>query len=194
MAFPGPYVIERPKVLYNNKTRKYVMWFHLDSSNYQYRHAGIATSSDPTGPFVFIRGFQPDGIPSLDMSLYQDSSGKAYFIRSCDNAYVGFSELSDDFLNTTGLLSNHSRYEGMALFQLKNLTYYIITSHLTGWNPNPLMFFRAAGSTLSDPQWVDMGNPTNDPTSFNTQPTFVVSYTTQKGLQYYIYVGTVCWP
>jgi hypothetical protein len=40
----------------------------------------------------------------------------------------------------------------MALFRLANGTYYIITSHLTGWNPNPLMLFRAAGATLDDPQ------------------------------------------
>ena len=31
-------------------------------------------------------------------------------------------------------------------------TYYIITSHLTGWSPNPLMLYRAAGKTLDDPQ------------------------------------------
>jgi hypothetical protein len=30
----------------------------------------------------------------------------------------------------------------------------------SGWDPNPLMLFRAAGTTLDDPQWVDMGNPT----------------------------------
>ena len=35
-------------------------------------------------------------------------------------------------------------FEGMALFRLANGTFYIITSHLTGWNPNPLMLFRAA--------------------------------------------------
>jgi hypothetical protein len=49
----------------------------------------------------------------------------------------------------------------MAIFRLHNGTYYIISSHLTGWNPNPLMLFRAQGSSLADPQWVDMGNPTN---------------------------------
>ena len=26
----GPYVVERPKVIYNELTRLYVMWFHLD--------------------------------------------------------------------------------------------------------------------------------------------------------------------
>ena len=26
----GPYIVERPKVLYNTKTKTYVMWFHFD--------------------------------------------------------------------------------------------------------------------------------------------------------------------
>ena len=47
--------------------------------------------------------------------------------------------------------------------------------HAHSWNPNPLMLFRAEGKTLADPQWVDMGNPTHDGRSFNTQPTYVVS-------------------
>ena len=27
----GPFVVERPKVLYNNMTKKFVLWFHLDN-------------------------------------------------------------------------------------------------------------------------------------------------------------------
>ena len=30
---PGPWVIERPKVLYNNATSTFVMWFHLDTAS-----------------------------------------------------------------------------------------------------------------------------------------------------------------
>ena len=38
-------------------------------------------------------------------------------------------------------------------------------------------------------QWVDMGNPTGDATSFNTQPTYVVSATDAKGESYFIYLA-----
>mmetsp|Transcript_18244 Transcript_18244/g.39372 ORF Transcript_18244/g.39372 Transcript_18244/m.39372 type:complete len:281 (-) Transcript_18244:161-1003(-) len=34
---PGPYVIERPKVIFNAGTEQFVMWFHLDSFTYSYR-------------------------------------------------------------------------------------------------------------------------------------------------------------
>merc|ERR1712014_7243 len=105
----GPYVIERPKVVYNDKTELFVLWFHLDDSDYKFRHAGIAVSESPVGPFKLVHAIQPDGIPSLDMSLFQDSDGHVYFIRSCDNAYTGISRLSDDYLNTTGLLSKGDR-------------------------------------------------------------------------------------
>lgn len=166
----GPFVLERPKVLFNEATKKYVMWMHLDSSGYSFRHAGVAISASPSGPFTFLHALQPDGIPSLDMNLWRDPfDGTAYFIRSCDNQYAGISRLTADYLNTTGIISKMPRLEGMAFFRLSNGTYFLISSHLTGWNPNPLMLYRANGKTLDDPQWVDLGNPTGDQTSFNTQ-------------------------
>jgi len=66
----GPYIIERAKVLWNDKTKGYVMWFHLDSAQYKYRHVGIATFPIANGTFTFVGAFQPDGIPSLNMNLY----------------------------------------------------------------------------------------------------------------------------
>eukprot|EP00912_Choanoflagellata_sp_UC4_P000009 UC4_evm3s7 len=108
----GPFIVERPKVLYNTKTKKYVCW---------YRHSAVFQSDSPTGPFEFVHALQPDGIPSLDMSLFQDPiDGQAYLIRSCNNEYAGISRLSADYLNTTGLISSHSKFEGMALFRHPN--------------------------------------------------------------------------
>ena len=104
------------------------------------------------------------------------------------NQFAAISRLTPDYLASTGIISNHTRFEGMALFRHPNGTYYIVTSHLTGWGPNPLMLFRAAGKTLDDPQWVDMGNPTGDEVSFNSQPTYVVQYTPQAGDPYFVYM------
>ncbi len=52
-------VLERPKVIYNSKTGKYVMWMHLDADGYTMSEAGVAVSGSPTGPFEFIRSFRP---------------------------------------------------------------------------------------------------------------------------------------
>mmetsp|Transcript_6711 Transcript_6711/g.20136 ORF Transcript_6711/g.20136 Transcript_6711/m.20136 type:complete len:239 (-) Transcript_6711:385-1101(-) len=129
------------------------------------------------------------------MSLWRDPfDSTAYFIRSCDNSYTGISRLTKDYLNSTGLISRHPVFEGMALFRHPNGTYYCIGSHLTGWNPNPLMLFRAAGATLDDPQWVNMGNPTRDATSFNSQPTYVVSFMPASGDAYFVYMADNCAP
>ena len=55
------------------------------------------------------------------------------------------------------------------------------------------MLFRAQGKTLDDPQWVSAtgcgGNPTCDPTSFNTQPTYVVPVTPTHGDPYFLYMA-----
>lgn len=186
----GPYVVERPKVLYNNHTQKFVMWFHLDNAGYSLRHAGVAQSASPTGPFEFMHALLPDGFKSLDMSLFQDPIDlQAYFIRSVDNAYVGISRLTSDYLNSSGMISTHSVFEGMALFRHLNGTYFMLASHLTGWEPNPMMLLRAKGATLDDPRWEDLGNPTGHPTSFNSQPTFVVQITPAMGQPYWMYMG-----
>lgn len=192
---PGPYVLERPKVLWNDKTGLYVMWLHVDSSNYGLRHVGVATSPANGMPFKFINSFQPDGIPSLDMNLYEDKVkgvvNGAYLVRSCNNQYVGISRLTDDYMNTTGLTStiNEAR-EGHAVFHRNNF-YYMMTSHLTGWAPNPAELFISDRNSLEGAQWKSLGNPTGSSTTFDSQSTFVLEFPSTKkpGTTFFIYMG-----
>lgn len=48
--------IERPKVVYCPKTKKYVLWFHheLKGRGYAAAHIAVAESQSPTGPFRFL--------------------------------------------------------------------------------------------------------------------------------------------
>lgn len=71
---PGPFVVERPKVLYNNKTGKYVMWMGVDNANHSLGLAGIAISDYRNGPYDFIRSFYPDGNETRDQMVYQVGS------------------------------------------------------------------------------------------------------------------------
>lgn len=50
-------VIERPKVIYNTKTGKYVMYFHLElrGQGYNAAHVGVAVSDQVTGPYEFVK-------------------------------------------------------------------------------------------------------------------------------------------
>ncbi len=55
-------VIERPKVIYNRKTGKFVMWFHheLKGQGYSAAMTGVAVSDNITGPYRYIRSLRPN--------------------------------------------------------------------------------------------------------------------------------------
>jgi beta-xylosidase len=55
-------VIERPKVLFNKKTGKFVMWFHheLKGQGYKAAMTGVAVSDYITGPYKYIRSLRPN--------------------------------------------------------------------------------------------------------------------------------------
>ena len=55
-------IIERPKVIYNDSTGKYVMWFHLEPKGMGYKGArsGVAVADQVTGPYTFVGSFRPN--------------------------------------------------------------------------------------------------------------------------------------
>ncbi len=65
-------LIERPKVIYNEVTKKFVMWFHLELKGKGYAAAeyGVAVSDSPVGPFKFLHaGRSCSGIKPMNMSV-----------------------------------------------------------------------------------------------------------------------------
>jgi len=55
-------IIERPKVIYNKKTGKFVMWFHHELKDQGYSSAltGVAVSDRMTGPYHYIDSYRPN--------------------------------------------------------------------------------------------------------------------------------------
>ncbi len=55
-------VIERPKVIHNKKTGKFVLWFHLElkGQGYSAAQTGVAVADKPTGPYTFLRALNPN--------------------------------------------------------------------------------------------------------------------------------------
>lgn len=55
-------ILERPKVVFNKMTRKYVMWFHLElrGKGYKAARAGLATADKVAGPYKFIKSYRPN--------------------------------------------------------------------------------------------------------------------------------------
>jgi len=69
-------IIERPKVIYNKKTKKFVMWFHLElkGQGYVASRVGVAVSNQVTGPYKFVRSFRSNpGIYPANMTDGQKS-------------------------------------------------------------------------------------------------------------------------
>ncbi len=55
-------ILERPKVIFNPNTNKFVMWFHLEPKDHGYAGAlsGVAVADRVAGPYQFIRAFRPN--------------------------------------------------------------------------------------------------------------------------------------
>lgn len=88
-------VMERPKVIYNEKTKKFVMWFHLElkGQGYAAARSAVAVSDTPTGPFTYLGSgrVNPGKLPfdmtaeqravldTLDAAKYQEWWTQAWF-------------------------------------------------------------------------------------------------------------------
>ncbi|KAG0456807.1 hypothetical protein HPP92_024595 [Vanilla planifolia] len=142
-------VLERPKVVYNDQSSKYIMWMHIDDANYTKASVGVAVSDSPIGPFQYLYSKRPHDHDSRDMTVFKDDDGKAYLIYSSeDNSALHISPLTEDYLDVTGnmrrvLIGQHR--EAPALFKHEG-TYYMVTSGCTGWAPNRPWLMRQSQS------------------------------------------------
>ena len=73
-------IVERPKVIYNDQTKKYVLYMHIDSPDYKDARVGIATGDSVCGKYTYHRSFRPLGKQSRDMGLFKDDDGSAYLL------------------------------------------------------------------------------------------------------------------
>lgn len=184
-------LMERPKVIYNEKTKQYVMWVHLElrGKGYAAARAAVAVSNTPAGPYKFLKSFRPNGNMSRDMNLFVDDDGAAYHIYSSDeNMDLRIARLTDDYLSSTtqdSILFRRQR-EAPALFK-KDGVYYLITSGCTGWAPNQASLHMS--NSLFGP-WIMVGDPMTGPganKTFGGQSTYVLPVPGKKDA--FIYIG-----
>jgi glycosyl hydrolase family 43 len=135
----GPhFVLERPKVFYNTKTKKFVMYMHIDDARYALARVGVAVSDTVDGDYRYLKSLRPLGRESRDIGQFIDDDGSAYLIFE-DRPAKGFhiASLSDDYLTVEkDVCLINAPLEGGAVVHYKGL-YYAVGSALTGWNPNP---------------------------------------------------------
>ncbi|KAI1371282.1 carbohydrate-binding module family 35 protein [Hypoxylon crocopeplum] len=165
-------VVERPKVVYNASTRKYVLYMHIDSSNYGDAKVGVATGDTVCGKYTYVSSFRPLNHQSRDMGLFVDDDGAGYLLSEDRENGLRIMRLSDDYLSVTA-----STYlwgdsiEAPALLKL-NGRYYMFGSKLTGWDPNDNVYSTSTSLTSGWSAWktfADAGSKT-----YTSQTNFVL--------------------
>lgn len=170
-------VLERPKVIYNKKTGKFVMWMHIDSADYSKACAGVAVCEKPNGEFKYLGSSRIHNTMSRDQTVFVDDDERAYHIFSSeDNATLYICELTDDYLDHKNVYTRNfvNKYrEAPAIFKRKN-KYYLLTSGCSAWDPNEAEY-AIADSILGE--WTSMGNPCrgeNADKTFYGQSTYIL--------------------
>lgn len=190
----GKGTLERPKVIYNDKTGKWVMYIHWeDGTGYGKARVCVATADNIEGPYEFSSTFRPNDHDSRDQTVFKDNDGKAYHFGSTDmNTNMNVALLSEDYLTTeqnpvteTKILLG-LQYEAPAIFRVGDV-YYGIFSGCTGWNPNP---GHSAWSTEIMGTWTTGQNFTVDDeksTTYRSQSTYVLKLDGHDNA--YVYMG-----
>ncbi len=171
---------DRPKVVYNTTTKKFVAFFklYLKGQGVTTGFVGVATATSPVGPFIyqhkFLGGDSPFG--SGDFAIFQEDNGNLYHltVRKPDRAFV-CGKMSDDYLLPS---SEYFVCEGItpkteapAIIK-RNGVYHLLGSESSGWLPNEARYFTS--KSLKGP-WVSHGNPcegVNPENSLGKEKTF----------------------
>ncbi|KAL1875329.1 hypothetical protein VTK73DRAFT_10113 [Phialemonium thermophilum] len=167
-------VIERPKVLYNDRTGKYVLWMHVDSSNYGEAKAGVATGDSVCGKYTYLRSFRPLGYQSRDMGLFKDDDGTAYLLTEDRENGLRIGKLTDDYLDVAGptyLWKDH--IEAPALIKIQG-RYYMFGSHLTGWDPNDNVYSTSTSLTSGWSSWQTFADAKSN--TYSSQTNYILDY------------------
>lgn len=160
----------------------------------EFQRLSLARGSQPGVPTdLFLRRDFAGGQMSRDMTLFLDEGDPAagipprayHLTASEENATLHLSELTPDFLGTTGryirLFPGRS-HEAPALFK-HNGRYFLISSDCTGWAPNPARLSTAP--SLWGP-WTELGNPCRGTpeqvaVTFESQSTYVLPVAGKPG-------------
>lgn len=181
--------MDRPHIIYNKSTGKYVCWLKIMNSENGTQSMTICTADNFLGPYTKIKeNLRPLGMNSGDFDLAVSEDGKAYIYFERVHSETICADLSEDYCDVTGYYSTHfpRKYppyvrEATSHF-IRERRHYLLTSGTTGYLPNPSEI--AASDTWHGPYHI-LGNPhINDKsnTSFHSQVSSVFKVEGKKDL------------
>lgn len=181
--------LDRPHILYNAATRKFVCWIKLLGDGHKQTRT-VLTADKITGPYQIVRqGLQPLGMNAGDFDLVASpDDGKAYMYFERVHSELICADLTDDYTNFTGYYSTHfprpgppTVRESPAYFR-RNDKHYLSTSGTTVYFPNPSEI--AVADTFHGPFTVlgDLLPSDRSRTSFNTQICSIFRHPKKKDL------------
>lgn len=169
----------RPHVIYNKKTKLYVLWINVYDNVVGYR---VFTSKTPVGPFtetaepkLAVNGAMPaGGLNNGDHDTFVDDDGTAYLAYTDWRAKgaIVIEKLSNDYLTGTGehveaVTPNTTEAPGM--FKRNGIYYVVYSDPNCGYCSGTGTSYRTAKSPLGP--WSD-GKKISD-NSCGGQPSFV---------------------
>lgn len=177
---------ERVKVMRCPATGQYVMLMHSDNLEYRDPMTLVAVSDTIDGEYQLVGPLLCDGEPirMWDMGTFQDSDGTGYLLIHGGHIY----RLSNDYLSCELIQPDtlEPYGESPAMAHVGD-TYYLIMSHLTGWDRNDNFYL-----TAPDPAgpWTYRGNvaPQGSDT-WDSQSSFVFPLHTDGHGDELIYMG-----
>ncbi|RYP02290.1 hypothetical protein DL764_005856 [Monosporascus ibericus] len=185
-------VVERPKVMRNPRTGKYVLFLHIDSSDYGEAEVGIAVGDSVCGRYEYRGSFRPLGRQSRDMGVFLDPDTQVGYLLTEDRENgLRILRLSDDFLQVEAdvflwRLSGGDRVESPALVKTGG-RYYMLGSRLTGWDPNDNVY---TTSTRLDGGWSAWrGFARAGSRTYDSQTSFVLPVVGNGGRAFFVYLG-----
>ncbi|WAZ24924.1 RICIN domain-containing protein [Streptomyces cinnabarinus] len=181
--------IERPKVMYNAATGKFVMWMHKENGvDYSEARAAVAVSDTVDGDYTWQGSFRPLGQHmSRDITVYVDTDGTGYMVSAARENYdLHIYRLTADYTGIAALVADpwHGGHrEAPALFK-RGGVYFMLTSGATGWSPNQQQY--ATATSLAGP-WTAMTN-IGDSTTYGSQTAYVLPMQGSSATSY-LYLG-----
>ena len=170
------YNMDRPHILYAEKTGKYVAWLKI-MAGLTSQFMCIMQADNFLGPYQYVhKMYQPLDMDAGDFSFHTDeAAGKTYMFFERPHFEMITAALASDYTGLTGEYSAHFKNllpprtrEAPVCFE-RNGKKYLFTSGTSGYFPNPS---RTAVFDDYHGEYRDLGSPHIDDTastSFNSQ-------------------------